>query len=68
MTKITPMPRRAALLAGMRVIGFLGASHIPLEHGETLRQLGVEHLIQHMDELPALVERLRREPPPEALA
>jgi len=53
----------AALTAGMRVIGFLGASHIPPEHGETLRQLGVEHLIRHMDELPALVERLRREPP-----
>ncbi|MEN0105696.1 MAG: HAD-IA family hydrolase [Pseudomonas sp.] len=52
----------AALAAGMRVIGFLGASHIPPAHGETLRQLGVEHLIRHMDELPALVERLQREP------
>jgi HAD superfamily hydrolase (TIGR01509 family) len=48
----------AALTAGMQVIGFLGASHIPPEHGETLRQLGVQHLIEDMRELPALVERL----------
>lgn len=52
----------AALQAGMRVIGFLGASHIPAEHGETLRQLGVEHLIRDMRELPELVERLAGEP------
>ncbi|MGY4534160.1 HAD superfamily hydrolase (TIGR01509 family) [Pseudomonas sp. TE3786] len=57
----------AALLAGMRVIGFLGASHIPPEHGETLRQMGVEHLIRHMDELPALVARLCAEPPRDVL-
>ncbi len=57
----------AALTAGMRVIGFLGASHIPPEHGETLRQLGVEHVIRHMDELPALVARLRSEPPKDLL-
>ncbi len=49
----------AALTAGMQVIGFLGASHIPPEHGETLRQLGVHHLIGRMSELPALVQRLR---------
>ncbi|HSX87198.1 MAG TPA: HAD family hydrolase [Pseudomonas sp.] len=48
----------AALAAGMQVIGFLGASHIPPEHAENLRQLGVEHLIEDMRELPALVERL----------
>ena len=58
----------AALTAGMRVIGFLGASHIPPEHGETLRQMGVEHVIRHMDELPGLVERLRREPPKDPLS
>lgn len=52
----------AALQAGMRVIGFLGASHIPAEHGETLRQLGVEHLIGDMRELPDLVKRLAGEP------
>lgn len=49
----------AALTAGMQVIGFLGASHIPPEHGEALRQLGVHHLIGRMSELPPLVERLR---------
>lgn len=49
----------AALTAGMQVIGFLGASHIPPEHGETLRQLGVEHLIGRMDELPGLVQRVQ---------
>lgn len=49
----------AALTAGMQVIGFLGASHIPPEHGEALRQLGVQHLIGRMSELPPLVERLR---------
>ena len=49
----------AALTAGMQVIGFLGASHIPPEHGETLRQLGVQHLIGRMSELPELVKRLR---------
>lgn len=49
----------AALTAGMQVIGFLGASHIPPEHGEALRQLGVQHLIGRMSELPPLVESLR---------
>lgn len=50
---------RAALAAGMRVIGFTGASHIPPSHGETLSALGVTALIAHMDELPATVARLR---------
>ncbi|SDH97731.1 haloacid dehalogenase superfamily, subfamily IA, variant 3 with third motif having DD or ED [Pseudomonas flavescens] len=49
----------AALTAGMQVVGFLGASHIPPEHGETLRQLGVQHLIGRMSELPELVQRLQ---------
>jgi len=49
----------AALAAGMQVIGFLGASHIPPEQGEILRDLGVVHLLHDMRELPALVERLR---------
>ena len=53
----------AALTAGMRVIGFLGASHIPPVHGEVLRELGVEALLKDMRELPALVELLRGEPP-----
>ncbi|MBU3056878.1 HAD family hydrolase [Pseudomonas indica] len=57
----------AALTAGMRVIGFLGAGHIPPEHGEVLRELGVEHLLHDMRELPALVERLRYAAPADAL-
>lgn len=57
----------AALAAGMQVIGFLGASHIPPAHGETLRQLGVHHLIEDMSQLPALVERLCYAPPVEVL-
>ena len=58
----------AALAAGMQVIGFLGASHIPSGHGETLRQLGVHHLIEDMRELPALVERLCYAEPAEVLS
>lgn len=50
---------RAALAAGMRVIGFTGASHIPPKHGETLRRLGVTALISHMDQLPQQVAALR---------
>jgi HAD superfamily hydrolase (TIGR01509 family) len=50
---------RAALAAGMRVIGFTGASHIPPEHAETLRRLGVTALINHMDQLPEQVAVLR---------
>lgn len=57
----------AALAAGMQVIGFLGASHIPPGHDETLRQLGVHHLIKDMHELPALVERLCYVEPAEVL-
>jgi HAD superfamily hydrolase (TIGR01509 family) len=52
----------AALTAGMRVLGFLGASHIPPEHGETLLQLGVERLFDDMRELPGLVESLMTTP------
>ena len=50
---------RAALAAGMRVIGFTGASHIPPSHGDTLSALGVTALIANMDELPETVARLR---------
>ncbi|OEC35821.1 haloacid dehalogenase superfamily, subfamily IA, variant 3 with third motif having DD or ED [Pseudomonas cuatrocienegasensis] len=54
----------AALTAGMRVLGFLGASHIPPEHGEVLRQLGVEQVFDDMRALPELVARLCNTPPP----
>ncbi|MFF7710149.1 HAD-IA family hydrolase [Pseudomonas sp. NPDC007930] len=45
----------AALAAGMRVLGFIGASHIPAGHQATLEALGVEAVFSHMRELPALV-------------
>jgi len=47
----------AALRAGMRVIGFLGASHIPPEHAEVLQELGVHALMGQMHELPGLVRQ-----------
>lgn len=53
----------AALAAGMRVLGFLGASHIPPEHGAVLRQLGVEQVFDDMRALPELVARLCATPP-----
>ncbi|WP_420007360.1 HAD family hydrolase [Xanthomonas sacchari] len=42
----------AALAAGMTVIGFTGAAHIPAGHAATLRQLGVAAVMEHMRELP----------------
>lgn len=53
----------AALTAGMRVVGFLGASHIPSEHGETLLQLGVERVFDDMRELAGIVHMLQEAPP-----
>ncbi|KLD74301.1 HAD-IA family hydrolase [Xanthomonas hyacinthi] len=42
----------AALAAGMTVIGFTGAAHIPSGHAETLRQLGVSAVMEQMRQLP----------------
>ena len=52
---------RAALAAGMRVIGFVGAGHIPAGHAQVLRELGAIAIVEHMRELPETVARLRRE-------
>lgn len=54
----SPTGTTAALAAGMRVLGFLGASHIPAGHGERLLELGVERTFNHMRELPGLVASL----------
>ncbi|MBD1552371.1 HAD-IA family hydrolase [Pseudomonas typographi] len=54
----------AALAAGMRVLGFLGASHIPPGHGQRLLELGVERTFTHMRELPQLVATLNGLPAP----
>lgn len=45
----------AALAAGMRVLGFIGASHIPPGHAEQLLALGVEATFSDMRELPRRV-------------
>lgn len=48
----------AARTAGMQVIGFTGASHIPAGHDQALRELGVSAVISNMRDLPATVARL----------
>jgi HAD superfamily hydrolase (TIGR01509 family) len=50
----------AARAAGMSVIGFLGASHIPARHGEELLALGARMLVEHMEALPRAVADLQR--------
>jgi len=50
----------AALAAGMSVIGFLGASHVPARHGEALLALGARRLVAHMEDLPGAVTELQR--------
>ena len=48
----------AARTAGMQVIGFTGASHIPAGHDHALREMGVAAVISDMRELPATVAAL----------
>ncbi|WP_407290853.1 HAD family hydrolase [Stutzerimonas zhaodongensis] len=48
----------AARTAGMQVIGFTGASHIPAGHGQALREMGVSAVINDMRDLPATVASL----------
>ncbi|CAB3750961.1 HAD family hydrolase [Paraburkholderia solisilvae] len=45
----------AARAAGMKTIAFVGASHIPDGYADVLRKMGITRIMQHMDELPALV-------------
>jgi len=47
----------AARTAGMQVIGFTGASHIPAGHDQALRELGVSAVIDDMRDLPAMAAR-----------
>lgn len=42
---------RAALAAGMTVIGFTGGSHCPPQHAARLKDAGVHFVIDHMDQL-----------------
>ncbi|MFM0006620.1 HAD family hydrolase [Paraburkholderia dipogonis] len=46
----------AARAAGMKTIAFVGASHIPDGYADALRKMGMTRIMQHMDELPALVK------------
>ncbi|GAB2904109.1 HAD family hydrolase [Paraburkholderia jirisanensis] len=45
----------AARAAGMMTIAFVGASHIPDGYADVLRNMGITRIMQHMDQLPALV-------------
>ena len=40
----------------MKTIAFVGASHIPDGYADALRKMGMTRIMEHMDELPALVE------------
>lgn len=48
----------AALAAGMRAIGFTGASHVPSAHAEHLVRLGVAAVVGSMSDLPPAVRRI----------
>lgn len=48
----------AARTAGMQVIGFTGASHIPAGHDHALRELGVSAVINDMRDLAMTVRKL----------
>ncbi len=50
---------QAATAAGMRVIGFIGASHSYPGHGEHLMDGGAETVIRRLSELPQTLEALR---------
>lgn len=56
---------RAGCAAGMRVVGFLGGSHVFSDHGDRLRAAGAVAVFARMSELPALIAVLEngyREP------
>jgi HAD superfamily hydrolase (TIGR01509 family) len=54
----SPTGVRAARAAGMRVLGFLGGSHIGDSHAPQLLAAGADALFDDMAELPALIARL----------
>ena len=45
----------AARAAGMKTIAFVGASHVPKGYAQVLRNLGVTRIVEHMEQLPALI-------------
>ncbi len=54
----SPAGVQAGAAAGMTVIGFTGAAHITDGHGAALRSSGAHHILDHMQDLPALLETL----------
>ena len=50
---------RGAVAAGMRTIGFTGASHSWPGHGESLMEAGATTVIRRLGDFPAIVEALR---------
>ena len=49
---------QSALAAGVPVVGFVGASHIPAGHADRLLSLGAIGVLERMSELPPLVRGL----------
>jgi HAD superfamily hydrolase (TIGR01509 family) len=49
---------RGALTAGMRVLGFTGASHIAEGHAAILREAGVTAVFDDLTQLPGILTRL----------
>lgn len=49
-----------AVAAGMRVIGFTGASHSWPGHGEALAEAGAVTVVRRMGDVPATIEALRK--------
>ena len=49
---------QSAVAAGVPVLGFVGASHIPPGHADRLLSLGAIDVLDRMSDLPALVQRL----------
>jgi HAD superfamily hydrolase (TIGR01509 family) len=47
----------AAKRAGLRVVGFLGASHIPQGHGDRLRDEGADYLAKDAGEVAAVLRK-----------
>ena len=56
----SPTGVRAGRAAGMRVLGFLGGSHIGTGHPALLREAGANALFDRMGDLTDLIERLNR--------
>jgi HAD superfamily hydrolase (TIGR01509 family) len=51
---------QSAVAAGVPVVGFVGASHIPPSHADHLLGLGAIAVIDRMSDLPRLLQRLAR--------